>query len=261
MLSTGGWVIPGRRFVMMAMADMAAMAGRCAPNGAAGKGARLLAGLGKQRSSSFRSVANGRAVQAAVAAVVLASHAVWPAIGAAQPAGVGKPAAAAQGRAAGQSAGKGTRERPRRELLRTETKKFGNWALTCEEYSDKPGKPVCSAMLKIVDARSKRLLFAWILARQASTGQIVGLVQTPTGVAIDPGVVFRFSRFERKFGYTSCEPGRCSSIVPLGLALRKEIGRSKKGHITIVSITGRKINFEILPQGFDKAYRAVLAVK
>lgn len=155
----------------------------------------------------------------------------------------------------------GAAKSPRRELLRTETKKFGNWVLTCEEYSDRPGKPVCSAMLKIVDSRSGRLLFAWILAKQSKTGQIVGLLQTPTGVAIEPGVTFRFSKFERRFSYSSCEPGRCSTVVPLGLALRKEIGRVKKGHISIVSISGQRINFEILPDGFDKAYRAVLAVK
>jgi invasion protein IalB len=155
----------------------------------------------------------------------------------------------------------GAAKSPRRELLQTETKKFGNWVLTCEEYSDRPGKPVCSAMLKIVDSRSGRLLFAWILAKQNKTGQIVGLLQTPTGVAIEPGVTFRFSKFERRFSYTSCEPGRCSTVVPLGLALRKEIGRVRKGHISIVSISGQRINFEILPDGFDKAYRAVLAVK
>lgn len=146
--------------------------------------------------------------------------------------------------------------------IRTETRTFENWSVTCEEFARQPGKSVCSAVLKIVDPKSGRVLFAWLLARQVKTGQIIGLFQTPTGVLVEPGITFQFADGKpRKFGYTSCEQGRCSTVVPMGLSIRKEIGRAKAGKITIVSTTGQRIHFQVAPAGFASAYAAVLAVK
>ena len=146
--------------------------------------------------------------------------------------------------------------------IRAEMRTYDNWSVTCEEYEKRPGKPVCTAALKIVQRNTGRTLFAWLLAKQAKTGQVVGWIQTPTGVLIAPGVTFQFAaKTARKYGYTSCEQGRCSTIIPLGLALRREIARAKSGKISIVSTSGRRINFQINPKGFAKAYAAVLAIK
>lgn len=146
--------------------------------------------------------------------------------------------------------------------IRTETRTFDNWTVTCEEYARTRGKQICSAALKIVDRKSRRTLFAWLLARQARSGRVVGLVQTPTGILIEPGIIFRFAaKNARKFSFTSCEPGRCSTVIPLGLAMRKEISRAKIGVVTIKSTAGQLINFKIALKGFAEAYAAVSAVK
>ncbi len=167
------------------------------------------------------------------------------------------------GVAAGSPGGKTAKPavKPNRRI-RAEMRTYDNWSVTCEEYEQRPGKPVCTAALKIVQRNTGRTLFAWLLAKQAKTGEVVGWIQTLTGVLIAPGVTFQFAaKTARKFGYTSCQQGRCSTIIRLGLALRREIARAKSGKISIVSTNGRRINFQINPKGFTKAYAAVLAIK
>jgi len=141
---------------------------------------------------------------------------------------------------------------------RTEILNFENWAVTCNEFADGPRSRRCSALLQILQQNTNQTVFAWTVALDERK-QVVAVMQTPTGVAIPPGVELRVGKFPaQKVPFASCEAGRCVATMTLDANLLREMTTSPTAEAVIQGSQGNTVQFNIQMKGFDRAY-AVLS--
>jgi invasion protein IalB len=77
-------------------------------------------------------------------------------------------------------------------------------------------------------------------------GQMVASIQTPTGVAIAPGVEFKLENAAaRKFAFDFCEPSRCSASLIAGQELhtRGVCGGESNNRHSIFRLKAGKFRF------------------
>ena len=140
---------------------------------------------------------------------------------------------------------------------RTEILTFDGWVVTCNEF-ESPKSRVCSALLQILQQNNGQVVFSWTVAVD-SNKQVVAVMQTPTGVAIAPGVELRVGKSPvRKIPFTSCETGRCVASMTMDANLLRELSASPTAEAVIQGSQGNSVQFNIQMKGFDRAY-AVLA--
>jgi len=84
--------------------------------------------------------------------------------------------------------------------------------------------------------------------------QFVSVLQTPTGVAIGPGLELQPEKAgKRKLSYDSCEPNRCTSSITMDAALLREMTAAPNAQVAIYAVNGQSVQFNIPIKGFDKA--------
>jgi invasion protein IalB len=141
---------------------------------------------------------------------------------------------------------------------RTEILNFDNWSVTCNEFAEGPRKRVCSALLRIIQEKTAQVVFSWTVAVD-NNRQMVTVMQTPTGVAIAPGVELRIGTTSpRKIPFTSCENGHCVASIVMDAALLRELTTAPMAEAVIQGSQGNNVQFNIQMKGFDRAY-AVLS--
>jgi invasion protein IalB len=141
------------------------------------------------------------------------------------------------------------------EPIRTEIVKHDNWTVTCREFADK--KRSCSGVLQVVQAQNNQTLFVWIIGKN-SDGKVMSVLQTPTGVAIAPGVEVKLTRgAARKAVYVNCETNRCEATMDIDEAFSRDASASDNVEATIYSTTGQGVKFTLPFKGFDRALAAV----
>lgn len=178
-----------------------------------------------------------------------------PARPAAAPAAPTAPAAQAPGSQApaGQTPAGQAPAQP--EPVRTEIVKHDNWTVTCREFADK--KRTCSGVLQVVQAQNNQTLFVWIVGKN-NDGKVMSVLQTPTGIAIAPGVEVKLARgAARKAVYVNCETNRCEATMDLDEAFSRDAAASDNVEATIYSTTGQGVKFTLPFKGFDRAVAAV----
>jgi invasion protein IalB len=137
---------------------------------------------------------------------------------------------------------------------RTEILNFDNWVVTCNEFAEGPRTRVCSALLRIIQEKTAQIVFSWTVAVDTNK-QMVTVMQTPTGVAIAPGVELRIGKAApRKIPFTSCETGRCVASVVMDAALLRDLTTTPTAEAVIQGSQGNNVQFNIQMKGFDKAY-------
>jgi invasion protein IalB len=147
---------------------------------------------------------------------------------------------------------------PAQVPVRTEIQYFENWIVTCNEFAEGPRVRVCSALLQVVQQESNQRVFAWSVTVD-NNKQLVTEFQTPTGVAIAPGVELRIGKSAaRKVPFTACDTGGCLASVPMDAALVREMTASPTAEAVIQGRQGNTVQFNMQMKGFDKAY-AVLS--
>ena len=140
------------------------------------------------------------------------------------------------------------------QITKTETTKVDNWLLTCVEFANPANKRACSVKSQIVQEKTNNVVFIWEIGPN-SERKIISLIQVPTGVLIEPGIELHVGKAApRKFGYTSCEPNRCTSVFPVDEKLVKEIAANPKVEAVIKAVNGSTLTFQIDAAGIDKAY-------
>jgi len=101
-------------------------------------------------------------------------------------------------------------------------------------------------------------VFTWTVALDERK-QVVAVMQTPTGVAIPPGVELRVGKIPaQKVPFASCEAGRCVATMTLDANLLREMTTSPTAEAVIQGSQGNTVQFNIQMKGFDRAY-AVLS--
>jgi invasion protein IalB len=141
---------------------------------------------------------------------------------------------------------------------RTEILNLDNWVVTCNEFAEGPRKRVCSALLHIVQQNTNQVVFSWTVAVE-NNKQMVTVMQTPTGVAIQPGVELRVGKLPpHKVPFATCDTGRCVATMPMDSTLLHEMTVVPTAEAIIQGMQGNSVQFNIQLKGFDKAY-AVLS--
>lgn len=136
---------------------------------------------------------------------------------------------------------------------RTEILTFDGWIVTCSEF-EAPKNKVCSALLQIQQQNNGQVVFSWTVALD-SNRQVVGVMQTPTGVAIGPGVELRVGKLPaRKIPFASCETARCVASMTMDANLLRELSASPTAEAVVQGSQGNTVQFNIQMKGFDKAY-------
>jgi invasion protein IalB len=140
---------------------------------------------------------------------------------------------------------------------RTEILRFDNWIVTCNEFAEGPHTRTCSALLQILQQDTNQTVFAWTIAVDNSK-QMVTILQTPTGVAIPPGVELRMGKTPtRKVPFATCDPGRCVATMPMDAGLLREIVTTPTAEAVIQGSQGNTVQFTIQMKGLDKALAAL----
>jgi invasion protein IalB len=137
---------------------------------------------------------------------------------------------------------------------RTETINYENWVLTCREFLEGAKKRNCAAAVAVQRSETGQTVFA-LNVQSNEQGKITASIQTPTGVAIAPGVELKFEKANaRKAAFDFCEPSRCMATLTADPAFIREV--SAAGTVTIImqAADGKPVNFEFPVKGFDKAY-------
>jgi invasion protein IalB len=140
---------------------------------------------------------------------------------------------------------------------RTEILRFDGWVVTCNEFTE-PKTRVCAMLLQILQQNTNQVVFSWTVELDNSK-QATTIMQTPTGVAIPPGVELRIGKSPaRKVPFASCDNGRCIATMIMDANLLREMAATPTAEAVIQGSQGNTVQFNIQMKGFDKAY-AVLS--
>ena len=152
---------------------------------------------------------------------------------------------------------------PARLPQRTETLRFDNWVVMCHEFADTPKKRNCNAELHAEDTSNAHIVIVLTLFMNDSK-QLIGVVQTPTGVLLAPGVEIKLDNEAgdkakenlpaKKFVFESCETNRCIASLTLDSAFIREATAASTTTVTIRAINGNAAQYTFSIKGFDKAY-------
>ena len=137
---------------------------------------------------------------------------------------------------------------------RTETINYDNWILTCREFLEGTKKRTCSATVALQRSETGQTVLA-LTVQLNDQGRITASLQTPTGVAITPGIELKFDKAAaRKAGFDSCEPSYCVANLTADSSLIRDASVSGMMTVVVQSSEGKPASFEFPIKGFDKAY-------
>ena len=135
--------------------------------------------------------------------------------------------------------------------------RFGSWEARCTNNPPNGAAKLCTALLQVMDNRTKKVLVAWIVGPD-DKGALQTVLQTPTGVMVSAGVEVKLGKAAaRKINYQSCGAQQCVAIAPMNDAFVKEVVAADKADLTLTALNGRTLNFGIPVNGLDKALDAI----
>ncbi len=117
--------------------------------------------------------------------------------------------------------------------------------------------------MQVVAQASNQVVLQWTLGFD-NNHQPAIVLQTPTGVAIAPGVELRFGTESdiksgkvaaRRATYTICETNRCLASLP-DATLVRDMTAAQAAEVGVHSSQGTVVQFNMPMKGFDKAYTA-----
>jgi invasion protein IalB len=141
---------------------------------------------------------------------------------------------------------------------RTETINYDNWILTCREFLDGAKKRNCAATVAVQRSENGQTVFA-LTVQLNDQGKVTASIQTPTGVAIAPGVELKFDKATaRKAAFEFCEPTRCVASLAADAAFIRDASATSAITLSVQSSDGKPVNFEFPIKGFEKAYAKMM---
>ncbi len=145
---------------------------------------------------------------------------------------------------------------PQPQPFKTEILNFDNWNVTCREFAEGKRKKICFAVLQIIQSNNNQVVFTWTVGSDDENRQMITF-QTPTGVAITPGVELKLAKSNRTVPYTACETGHCVASLGLDAGLVKDIAATTDAQAVIHASNGQDVQVNIPLKGFEKAYAAL----
>lgn len=146
---------------------------------------------------------------------------------------------------------------PAENSVRTERTILDSWVLTCQEVVGDTKSKRCSAVLSIVEEKSKQVAFLWTIGKNAA-GAPTAVFTTPTGINLTNGLELTIGKGKpRKLAFWSCEASSCEAVMPLDEAVVKEARSGEEAVATVTMRDGRTVRFNIVNKGFDRAVAAI----
>jgi invasion protein IalB len=139
---------------------------------------------------------------------------------------------------------------------RTEILNFDHWTVTCRDFHEGPNKHICSAELKVTKSGSNQVLLEWAIGLSGDNKPIA-LIQTLTGVLIEPGVTLELGKSVRKLSFASCFPTHCTASMPVDAKFVRDVSTASAAAVIIQAPNGKSIKFSFPTTGFEKAYAAL----
>jgi len=131
-------------------------------------------------------------------------------------------------------------------------KAFDGWMVSCTEVADKSKR--CAMTQTRIIAKTKQLLFAWSIAR-GKDGNNVGVLTTPTGVAVRDGIRLSVDGGEpMQVPFDICGPRACQARLALDDTFLKRLAAGTKASANFVAANKRMIQSEVDLKGFKAAY-------
>ena len=128
--------------------------------------------------------------------------------------------------------------------------------MTCRDFHEGSHKHVCSAELKVAKSGSTQVLLDWVIGLNEQ-GKPVAVIETLTGVLIEPGVSLQLGKSVRKLPFTSCFPTHCTASMSIDGKFVHDVSGASSAEVVIQAPNGRAVKFEFPTKGFDKAYAAL----
>jgi invasion protein IalB len=137
---------------------------------------------------------------------------------------------------------------------RTEILRFENWTASCNYYNEGAKKQECAARLQVQQSGTNQILLSWIVSANDKK-QFVSELQTPTGVAIAPGVEIEFDKkTKHTLTYESCDTGHCTATAVMDNTFIRDLSAAQNAQVAVHAMNGQTLNFDFPVKGFDKAY-------
>ena len=140
--------------------------------------------------------------------------------------------------------------------------------MTCQEFADPPKKRACNAVLRAQTSGNASVIIIWTVSINDKK-QFVGVLETPPGVLLAPGVEMELQSTKDakkqtkgpkyKFVYESCGPSRCAATLNFDDAFIREAMSAATANLLIQSSDGSTVRFDFPIKGFDKAYAQLKA--
>jgi len=131
------------------------------------------------------------------------------------------------------------------------TLKFSDWLLRCSIENDSE----CNVIQTLIN-KDNKVLFS--LRVVPSKSQNFLYISAPLGISIAPGIVLSFNETTVEIPFNACNPSGCNAIVKLDEFLLKNLTKSEKMILGIVTSNGKKLNVTISLKGFTDAYNSML---
>ena len=135
---------------------------------------------------------------------------------------------------------------------------FGSWTLICgKEGEDAAAKERCSLVLPLVEKESQKLIFR-VIVTYGPKGNLVMRVDGPTAIALQRGIEFSpDTKKQYRIPFQTCLPAGCRALLIVADELRKELGQSKQGSLTVYGLDGRAFRTVTSLEGFSAGMEAL----
>ncbi|MCK0209873.1 invasion associated locus B family protein [Starkeya koreensis] len=137
------------------------------------------------------------------------------------------------------------------------TKTFGQWSVTCRERLDVKDRKSCTASLKVLEARSKKVALLWQIGRNPA-GEPAFLFRTPLGVRLDDGLEISLDGgAARHFHFASCSSNGCHAVGAFDEAFAKELAGAREAVASFTFVDGQVLKVALPLDGIDQALPAL----
>lgn len=118
---------------------------------------------------------------------------------------------------------------------------FGEWVLVCANEKDEEGKKPCSLAQALVERKTQKAVFR-VIFTHGPKGNLVLQVDGPIGVALQRGLEFSpDTKKVYRLPFQTCVPRGCRAVMVVDDDLKKELGTSKQGSLTVYALNGQAV--------------------
>ncbi|MDI4664280.1 invasion associated locus B family protein [Xanthobacter autotrophicus] len=139
--------------------------------------------------------------------------------------------------------------------VKTETTRFDNWILTCQELPPAAGakiaKKTCWATMRVSDNKTNRVVMVIKLGRDAKEVPTIA-VTTPTGVLVREGVDIAIGQNVRRLAFQTCGQAECEASIAYDQAFANDLAAAKEATVSFHLADGRQVNVKLALAGIDK---------